>query len=74
MPRWGHLYLYNPRRSPALRRRDWGQTGRIDAPELRTKCDAEKKKGIEARDALVERLRQATVLDLREVKRGSTSG
>ena len=43
---------------------------RIDAPEVRTKCDAEKKKGIEARDALVERLRQAKVIDLREVERG----
>ena len=37
---------------------------------MRTKCDAEKKKGIEARDALVELLRQATVIDLREVERG----
>ena len=37
---------------------------------MRTKCDAEKKKGIEARDALVERLRQAKVIDLREVERG----
>ena len=43
---------------------------RIDAPEVRGKCDAEKKKGIEARDALVERLRQAKVIDLREVERG----
>ena len=43
---------------------------RIDAPEVRTKCDAEKKKGIEARDALVEHLRQAKVIDLREVERG----
>ena len=43
---------------------------RIDAPEVRTKCDAEKKKGIEARDALVERLRQAQVIDLRGVERG----
>ena len=43
---------------------------RIDAPEVRTKCATEKKKGIEARDALVERLRQATVIDLREVERG----
>ena len=43
---------------------------RIDAPEVRTKCDAEKKKGIEARDALAERLRQATVIELREVERG----
>ena len=43
---------------------------RVDAPEVRGKCDAEKKKGIEARDALVERLSQATVIDLREVERG----
>ena len=43
---------------------------RIDAPEVRGTCDAEKKKGIEARDALVERLRQAKVIDLREVERG----
>ena len=43
---------------------------RIDAPEVRTKCDAEKKKGIEARDMLAERLRHAKAIDLREVKRG----
>ena len=44
---------------------------RIDAPEVRTKCDAEKKKGIEARDALIERLSHVKVFDLREVERGT---
>ena len=43
---------------------------RIDAPEVRTKCKAEKKEGYKARDALVERLRQAQVIDLREVEQG----
>ena len=43
---------------------------RIDAPEVRGTCDEEKKKGYKARDALVERLRQAKVIDLREVERG----
>ena len=43
---------------------------RIDAPEVRTKCKAEKAEGYKARDALVERLSQAKVIDLREVERG----
>ena len=47
---------------------------RIDTPELRTRCEADKVAGYEARDALVERLSHATAIELREVKRGSTSG
>ena len=43
---------------------------RIDAPEVRTRCKAEKAAGYEARDALVERLRHATEIELRGVKRG----
>ena len=43
---------------------------RIDAPEVRTKCDAEKKEGYKARDALIERLSHVKVFDLREVERG----
>ena len=43
---------------------------RIDAPEVRTKCKAEKKEGYKARDALNERLSHVKVFDLREVERG----
>ena len=43
---------------------------RIDAPEVRTKCQAEKAAGYEARDALIERLSHVKVFDLREVERG----
>ena len=46
---------------------DWP---RIDAPAVRTRCKEEKKKGIEARDMLAERLRHAKAIDLREVERG----
>ena len=70
MPRWGHLYLSIPDVHPLLGEKIGVRLARIDAPEVRTKCDAEKKKGIEARDALVERLSQAKVIDLREVERG----
>ncbi len=45
--------------------------GRIrGAPEVRTKCDAEKVAAREARDMLAERLRPATAIELREVTRG----
>ena len=45
--------------------------GRIrGAPEVRTKCDAEKAAAREARDMLAERLRPATAIELREVTRG----
>ena len=59
-----------PNVPPLLGEKIGVRLARIDAPEVRTKCDAEKKKGIEARDALAERLRQATVIELREVERG----
>ena len=59
-----------PNTHPLLGDKIGVRLARIDAPEVRGKCDAEKKKGIEAHDALVERLRQAKVIDLREVERG----
>ena len=59
-----------PNTHPLLGEKIGVRLARIDAPEVRTKCEGEKKKGIEARDALVERLRQAKVIDLREVERG----
>ena len=59
-----------PNTHPLLEDRIGVRLARIDAPEVRGMCDAEKKKGIGARDALVERLSQATVIDLREVERG----
>ena len=43
---------------------------RIDAPEVRTKCKAEKKEGYKARDAIEERLSHVKVIELRGVKRG----
>ena len=43
---------------------------RIDAPEVRTKCKAEKAAAYEARDMLAERLRHAKAIDLRGVARG----
>ena len=55
---------------PLLGDRIGVRLARVDAPEVRTKCDAEKKKGIEARDMLVERLRQAKVIDPRQVEWG----
>ena len=59
-----------PNTHPLLGDKIGVRLARVDALEVRTKCDAEKKKGIEARDMLVERLRQAKVIDPRQVERG----
>ena len=60
-----------PNTHPLLGDKIGVRLARCDAPEVSTKCEAEKAAADEARDALVERLRQATVIDLREVERGT---
>jgi len=42
----------------------------VDAPEIRGKCDAEKKAARLAKQFTVEKLRQASVIELRNIKRG----
>ena len=60
-----------PNTHPLLGDKIGVRLARIDAPEVRTKCDAEKAEGYKARDALVEWLSQAKVIDLRGVERGT---
>ena len=59
-----------PNTHPLLGEKIGVRLARVDAPHVRGTCDEEKAAAYEARDALVERLRQATVIDLREVERG----
>ena len=59
-----------PNVHPLLGEKIGVRLARIDAPEVRTKCKAEKKEGYKARDALNERLSHVKVFDLREVERG----
>ena len=43
---------------------------RIDAPEVRTRCEEEKAAGYEVRDVLAERFSHAKAINLHKVKRG----